>query len=74
MNRANDPTEAEIARLQILIENRLAGRIHGLRIRFENNGLVLEGRTRTYYTKQLAQHAAMKESPLPIRINAIEVW
>ncbi len=41
------------------IETRLAGRIRDLSVRFSGQTLLLEGRCATYYTKQLAQHAAL---------------
>ena len=41
------------------IETRLAGRVRDLAVRVRANTIVLEGRCATYYTKQLAQHAAM---------------
>lgn len=40
------------------IESRLAGRVHDLAVRINNDTIVLEGHCATYYTKQLAQHAA----------------
>jgi hypothetical protein len=41
------------------IESRLAGRIHDLTVRIDEKSIVLEGRCATYYSKQLAQHAAL---------------
>jgi hypothetical protein len=41
------------------IESRLGGRVHELAIRIRGNTIVLEGRCATFYTKQLAQHAAL---------------
>ena len=41
------------------IESRLAGRVRDLAVRVVGNMIVLEGRCATYYTKQLAQHAAL---------------
>lgn len=41
------------------IETRLCGRVRELHVRVFKNVVVLEGRCATYYTKQLAQHAAM---------------
>ena len=41
------------------IESRLAGRVRDLVIRFVGETVVLEGKCSTYYTKQLAQHAAL---------------
>ena len=73
MSRMVAPREAEIARLEILVRSRLGGQVHFLQIQADSDGLVLRGRTRTYYAKQLAQHAVMAASDLPIRVNAIEV-
>ncbi len=41
------------------IESRLAGRVHDLAIRVRGETIVLEGNCATFYTKQLAQHAAL---------------
>jgi hypothetical protein len=35
--------------LEALVQSRMAGRVWGLRLMLEGNGLVLKGRTRTYY-------------------------
>jgi hypothetical protein len=41
------------------ILKRLPGRVHDLVVRLDGNTIVLEGRCATYYTKQLAQTAAL---------------
>jgi hypothetical protein len=41
------------------IESRLVGRIRELSVRITGNTVVLEGKCSTYYSKQLAQHAAL---------------
>ena len=41
------------------IESRLSGRVRNLAVRIIGDTIVLEGQCATYYTKQLAQHAAM---------------
>lgn len=41
------------------IESRLRGRIRKLSVRISDDVVVLEGECATYYTKQLAQHAAI---------------
>jgi hypothetical protein len=41
------------------IESRLGGRVRDLVVRFDGETVVLEGQCATYYTKQLAQHAAL---------------
>jgi hypothetical protein len=59
------------------IEQRLLRRLHGrvrsLKLQVSDNGLVLRGHARTYYAKQLAQHAVKEFTNLPIRANEIEV-
>jgi hypothetical protein len=41
------------------IESRLPGRVKNLVVRISADTVVLEGQCATYYTKQLAQHAAL---------------
>jgi hypothetical protein len=41
------------------IESRLAGRVRNLLVRANGDSVVLEGQCATFYTKQIAQHAAM---------------
>jgi hypothetical protein len=41
------------------IESRLGDRVHDLAVLVMGNRIILEGRCATYYTKQLAQHAAL---------------
>jgi len=61
----------------ISIENRvrahLKGRIEGLQVRETGEGIVLRGYARTFYAKQLAQHAVMCETDMRIAANEIEV-
>ena len=58
--------------LEALLQRRLVGRVRDLRVELHGRGVVLRGWTRTYYVKQLAQHATM-ESGLQILANEIEV-
>jgi hypothetical protein len=62
-----------VAALAAHVKCRLGGRIHDFRLVVVHEGLVLRGRAQTYYTKQLAQHAVMKATALPILANEIEV-
>jgi hypothetical protein len=64
---------AELEQLAERIMGRLGGRIRDLRLVPRGAGLALQGHSRTYYMKQLAQHLAMEESRLPIIANEIEV-
>ena len=59
--------------LETRVQSILSGRVCGLRIEWQPEGLVLRGQTRTYYAKQLAQQTVMKATTLPIVSNDIEV-
>jgi fructose-1,6-bisphosphatase len=59
--------------LENRVQSKLSGRIHNLQLLRHAYGIVLRGFARTYYAKQLAQHAVMTESELPILANEIEV-
>ena len=59
--------------LELLVQRRLAGRIRDLRLRVHQGGVILQGRANTYHAKQLAQHAVMELSDLPILANDIDV-
>ncbi|WP_146566368.1 BON domain-containing protein [Posidoniimonas corsicana] len=47
------------SRIQSRIERRLGDRIQGLRVSVDDKHVTLAGRCATYYSKQLAQHAAL---------------
>ena len=66
-------TEPSVEQLEALVQRRLHGRVRDLRLSLHDEGLILQGQTSTYYAKQLAQHAAMEVSGLPILANNIEV-
>jgi hypothetical protein len=59
--RENEQTrEFRLARrIRERILCRLSGRIHDLDVNVDGNQVVLSGRCATYYSKQLAQHAAL---------------
>lgn len=63
----------ETERLEGLLSHRLGTRIHDLRIVLQEAGLVLRGRTATYHAKQVAQHAVIQLSGVPILANEIEL-
>lgn len=68
------PTEcASAAQLEETVKCRLNGRVRAFQLIVESQGLVLRGRTRTYYAKQLAQHAVMETCTVRILANDIEV-
>jgi hypothetical protein len=59
--------------LEAFMHRRLGNRVRDLRVVRQGGGLILHGWAATYHAKQLAQHAAMEMSPLPILANEIEV-
>jgi hypothetical protein len=64
---------SEIDRLAAETRARLRGRVTGLRIEVRDGGVVLRGTAGSFYAKQLAQHAVMTGTALPIVRNEIEV-
>jgi hypothetical protein len=69
----DSPEIGELDQLTGRLESRLRGRVHDFRLLLRDRGLVLQGHARTYYAKQIAQHAVMEATPLPILANEIEV-
>jgi hypothetical protein len=59
--------------LEVQVQRRLGNRVRDLRVLVRADGIVLQGRAPTYHAKQLAQHAAMEVSTLPILANDITV-
>ena len=68
-----DRTAYQEERLEAQVLRRVGGRIRNLRVLVRHNGVVLQGRCTTYHAKQIAQHAAMELTGLPILANDIEV-
>ena len=73
MRTVSDLLSDEIAQLEAHVRGRLNGRVRDLRLKVRDQGLVLRGQTRTYHAKQLAQHAVLEASGLPIVANEIQV-
>jgi hypothetical protein len=69
----DDGTSEEETRLEMHLQARLGSRVRHLRVVCRNDGVILQGSARTYYTKQLAQHSVMEITDLPILANEIEV-
>jgi hypothetical protein len=59
--------------LETLMQRRLGNRVRELCVLVRPEGVILKGWAPTYHAKQLAQHAAMELSELPILANDIEV-
>jgi hypothetical protein len=69
-----DLSEADgVTELEARVRCRLSGQVRDFRLVVGDNGVTLRGRARTYYAKQLAQHAVMEATDLPIMANEIEV-
>jgi hypothetical protein len=66
-------TRETLARIEEHVRYRLTGLLRDFQLVFRDNGLVLRGQVHTYYAKQLAQHAVMEVSSLPIGANEMEV-
>jgi len=65
--------EEILSRLEQQITQQTAGRIRNLKVEACGDGILLSGRTNTYYAKQLATQIAMDaQNPLMLQ-NAIEV-
>ena len=79
MNEANatltlNPDIADrLEELETRVQVKLCGRIRELQLLIQGCGIILRGFARSYHAKQLAQHAVMEETALPILANEIEV-
>jgi hypothetical protein len=67
------PNREDLEQLVVEIQKELRGRLQAFDVKRQDNGIVLLGRVGTYYAKQLAQHAVMRATVLPIVANEIEV-
>lgn len=65
--------DSKLDQLESRLQVRLNGRVRNLRLVFHEAGVVLRGYAHNYHAKQLAQHAVMAETALPILANEIEV-
>jgi len=69
----NPPTPEQLGHLESLLYCRLNRRVRHLRLTYCDEGLVLQGCAATYHAKQIALHALMEATTLPIAANDIEV-
>ena len=67
------PKPSEVEQLEARVQSRLMGRVRDLRLLWRGGGLVLQGDAPTYYAKQLAQHAVLEATALPLLANEIQV-
>jgi uncharacterized protein YfaP (DUF2135 family) len=64
--------EEVAAQAEARIRSQVGGRVSGLRVVIQGNGLVLQGRSRTQHARQIALHVAMESTSLPV-VNEIQV-
>ena len=62
-----------LQRIEQHVRCRLTGLVCDFQLIVRDKGLVLRGHVHTYYAKQVAQHAVMEATGLPIRANEMEV-
>lgn len=55
------------------VQAELGGRVRDFEVLSSAEGLILRGRTNTYYAKQLAQHAVMRIGLARVVANEIDV-
>jgi hypothetical protein len=67
------PARQLLDEIEARVQSCLGGRVRDLQIVYHEGGLILRGRSHSYYAKQLAQHHAQELSELPIWANEIEV-
>jgi hypothetical protein len=63
----------ELGTLEIQIRQQLRDMVQDFELSFTHDGLVLRGRARSFYAKQLAQQQVMQRSNRAIAVNAIIV-
>lgn len=66
-------TKNNVPNIESHVQSRLGGRVRYFRIEQRDGGLILKGLAHTFHAKQLAQHAVMESTDLPILANEIEV-
>lgn len=69
----NPKADELIERIKAGVRQRVGGWVRDFQVQIHDQGVILRGRTRTYYAKQLVQHTAMEVGGLAILANRIEV-
>jgi hypothetical protein len=64
---------SEGSHLESQIQRKLGNRINNLRVRWQEDGWVLQGSAASYHAKQLAQEALLDATPIQLRANQIKV-
>lgn len=72
---ASERSREELAeRIEGFIERRASGRIRDLHVVYSDDSIILQGRSRTYHDKQLAQQAVLDFTDgFPLLTNQIVV-
>jgi len=65
--------DTALANLEQRVRGELGNRVRHFQLMRDPTGLILKGRTQTYYAKQMAQQVVMRTSSEPIAANEIEV-
>ncbi len=65
--------ECLAARIEQVVWHATAAGVKNLRVELRDDQVILTGRCRTYYTKQIAQHVAMETAAGWSVVNRIEV-
>ena len=63
----------DIGVMERRIQGHLCGRVLDFRLTRNAGGLILQGEAPSYHAKQLAQHAVMQATLVPILANQIQV-
>jgi osmotically-inducible protein OsmY len=66
-------SELPMEQAEALLRRRLGAWVCDVRVLARDGGVVLQGRVRSYYAKQLAQQVVMQGLRLPVAANEIEV-
>jgi hypothetical protein len=69
-----EPTpDLSLEQAEALLQQQLRGRVWGLRVLSQDDGVILQGQALSYHAKQLGQHIAMWDLRLTVVANEIEV-
>lgn len=73
MNHAVFPRDGSLQRIRHVVRQQLQGRLQDFELWPHRQGLILSGRVRSYYAKQLVQHVVMQQTNSLILRNEIAV-
>jgi hypothetical protein len=62
-----------LEQVEALLRRRLGAWVCEVRVVALDGGVILRGRARSYYAKQMAQHVVVQGLKLPVAANEIEV-